>query len=115
MPVLEQFGQMLQQMQPPQQLPDPEAQAVLQASMAETQRRAQKDQMDMQFNMQKLGAEIGIKREQQQIDVAMNAENNLTQERMKAADLTVDEARLQREQGETAMKLNESVQRNLGG
>ena len=45
----------------------------------------------------------------------MNAENNLTKERMKAADLTVDEAKLQKEQSETAIKLNEATQRNLGG
>ena len=38
-----------------------------------------------------------------------------TKERMKAADLTVDEAKLQKEQSETAIKLNEATQRNLGG
>ena len=49
-----------------------------------------------------------------QIQVAMNAENNLTQERIKTAELTVDELRLQREQEETAIKLNQVTQRNLG-
>ena len=44
----------------------------------------------------------------------MNAENNLTQERMKSAELTVDEVKLQREQEQTALKLNEVTQRNLG-
>jgi hypothetical protein len=49
-----------------------------------------------------------------QIDVAMNAENNLTKERIKTAELTVDEAQLQKEQYETAIQLNERTQRNLG-
>ena len=44
----------------------------------------------------------------------MNAENNLTQERIKTAELTVDELRLQREQEQTAIKLQNLTQRNLG-
>jgi hypothetical protein len=44
----------------------------------------------------------------------MNAENNLTTERLKTAELTVDELRLRKEQNETAIKLNETTQRNLG-
>jgi hypothetical protein len=44
----------------------------------------------------------------------MNAENNLTQERIKTAELTVDELRLQREQEQTAIKLQNITQRNLG-
>ena len=46
--------------------------------------------------------------------VAMNAENNLTQERIKTAELTVDEVKLRKEQEDTAIKLNQSTQRNLG-
>jgi hypothetical protein len=82
---------------------DPEAAAVLQASMAETQRRAMRDQADMKMETDKL-----------QVDIAMNAENNLTKERMKEADLTVDELRLQAEQQRTAEKLQQAAQRNLG-
>jgi hypothetical protein len=44
----------------------------------------------------------------------MNAENNLTQERIKTAEMTVDEVKLRNEQEETAIKLNQSTQRNLG-
>ena len=44
----------------------------------------------------------------------MNTENNLTKERMKAADLTVEGASLQKEQQETALSLQEAAQRNLG-
>ena len=82
---------------------DPEANAVLQASLAETQRRAMRDQTDLKMSQDKL-----------QVDIAMNTENNLTKERMKEADLTVDEARLRTEQQRTAEKLQQETQRNLG-
>ena len=54
------------------------------------------------------------KDKQRQIDVAMNAENNLTDERMKTAEITVDELRLRKEQEQTALKLQNEAQRNLG-
>ncbi len=81
--------------------------------MAETQRRAANDQADLNFKIQKLQAELAQKQQQAQMDVAMNAENNLTQERIKTAELTVDEVKLRREQEETAIKLNQVAQENL--
>lgn len=105
MPALQQLGELLKKVSvPPVAPPDAEAQAILQASMAETQRRAAKDQADIQLATQKL-----------QMDIAMNAENNLTKERMKEADLTVDQARLQKEQSETAISLQNEAQQNLRG
>jgi hypothetical protein len=95
----------MQQKQADQQkglIQDPEANAVLQASMAETQRRAARDQADIKMQTDKL-----------QVEVAMNAENNLTKERMKEADLTLDEVKLRQEQQETALTLQEAAQRNL--
>jgi hypothetical protein len=94
---------MTQQRQQQMTQTDPDSQAVLQASMAETQRRQMRDQADIQMQQMKL-----------QMDVAMNTENNLTKERMKAADLTVEGANLQKEQQETALSLQEAAQRNLG-
>jgi predicted secreted acid phosphatase len=88
---------------------------VLQASLAETQRRAQKDQMDSQLDQQKLQAEMVNQNLDRQLKVALNTENNLTKERVKAADMTIDEARLQKEQQETAIKLNDMIQRDLLG
>jgi hypothetical protein len=44
----------------------------------------------------------------------MNAEDNLTTERMKTADLTLDEVKLRQEQEQTAVKLQNITQRNLG-
>ena len=114
MPALEQLGQMMQQFKPPPPPMDGEAQAVLQASMAETQRRAAEDQARLAFDTQKFQAEMQAKKESEQYKVAMNAENNLTTERIKTAELTVDEVRLRQEQEKTAMKLNQETQRNLG-
>jgi hypothetical protein len=103
LPALQQLGQVMQQFKPPAPPMEGEAQAVLQASMAETQRRAARDQADMAQKAQDLQARI-----------AMNAEDNLTKERMMTADLTVEEIKLQREQEETAIKLQNVTQRNLG-
>ena len=114
MPALEQLGQMMQQFKPPPPPMDGEAQAVLQASMAETQRRAAEDQARLAFDTQKFQAEMQAKKESEQYKVAMNAENNLTTERIKTAELTVDEVRLRQEQEKTAVKLNQETQRNLG-
>jgi hypothetical protein len=93
----------MQQFQPPAPPLDGEAQAVLQASTAETQRRAKRD-----------ADEMALKQKDQEIKVAMNAEDNLTTERIKAADLSVDQVKLQQEQSQTAVALNENTQRNLG-
>jgi hypothetical protein len=71
--------------------------------MAETQRRTARDQADVQMAQDKL-----------QVEVAMNAENNLTKERMKEAELTVDEVKLRQEQQDTAVALQNAAQRNLG-
>ena len=112
-PALQQLGQVMSQFAPQPQV-DPADQALLQASMAETQRRSARDQGDLQLAQAKLQADIEEKDKKRQVDVAMNAENNLTQERIKTAELTVDELRLQREQEQTAIKLQNVTQRNLG-
>jgi hypothetical protein len=112
-PALQQLGQVMSQFAPQPQV-DPADQALLQASMAETQRRSARDQGDLQLAQAKLQADIEEKDKKRQVDVAMNAENNLTQERIKTAELTVDELRLQREQEQTAIKLQNITQRNLG-
>ena len=115
MPALQQLQQMMQQFKPPAPPMDGEAQAVLQASLAETQRRAAADQADGAFKAQKLQADMLEKDKERQVKIAMNAENNLTAERIKTAELTVDEAKLRKEQEQTAIQLNQATQRNLGG
>jgi hypothetical protein len=82
--------------------------------MAETQRRAARDQADIQMDTARLQADEVNKDRDRQVKIAMNAENNLTQERIKTAELTVDEAKLRKEQEEAAIQLNQQTQRNLG-
>ena len=116
-PAIQQLQQMMMQMQKAMQQQPPmdgEAQAVLQASLAETQRRAAKDQADLQLDTARMQSDQVEKEKDRQVKIAMNAENNLTQERIKTAELTVDEAKLQKEQSETAIQLNRATQRNLG-
>jgi hypothetical protein len=114
MPALQQLQQVMQQFKPPAPPMDGEAQAVLQASMAETQRRAAEDQARLAFDTQKFQAEMQQKDKDRQVKIAMNAEDNLTTERMKTAELTVDEVKLRQEQEQTAIKLQDVTQRNLG-
>jgi hypothetical protein len=114
LPALEQLGQIMKQFAPPPPPMDGEAQAVLQASMAETQRRAAADQANNAIKAQEMQAKQLREDKELQARIAMNAENNLTQERIKTAELTVDEVRLQKEQEETAIKLQNVTQRNLG-
>jgi hypothetical protein len=114
LPALEQLGKIMQQFAPPPPPMDGESQAVLQASMAETQRRAAADQASNAIKVQQMQVQAQQKDKDLQAQIAMNAENNLTEERIKTAELTVDEVRLQKEQEETAIKLQNVTQRNLG-
>jgi len=57
MPQIQQLQQMLQQSMPPPQLP-PDAQVVKDTAMAETQRKAAKDQQDAQIDVQQMQADI---------------------------------------------------------
>ena len=92
---------------------DAESQAILQASMAETQRRAAKDQADIQLKQAQLQQDAAAQDKKQQFDAAQNTEKLLTQERMKTLDLTVETARLKKEQAESAIRLQNEVQRSL--
>jgi len=109
MPVMQQLSQQLQQLTQAQAemqkrlLADPQAQAVLESSLAETQRRAARDQAD-----------IALKKDEQQIDIAKNAEDNLTKERIATAKISFDADRLRKEQEDTAISLQEAAQRTLG-
>ena len=135
-PALQQLGQTMQQFKPQPQM-DGSDFALLEAAKMETNRKTQKDQLDSQFDQAKLQSDSQLKQtqeqnenarkmaelnaraaeadKQRQFDAAMNSENNLTQERMKAADLTVDEVRLRQEQQQTAIDLSREVQQHLGG
>jgi hypothetical protein len=125
-PMMQQMMQQLQQMTQNKQPPmTPEAQVLLQTSMAETQRLTAKDQADVQLQGQKLQnqqqldqAKLGQNQQQfeagQQLEVAMQTEKNLTQERIESARLTRDAAKLQQEQMKTATQLQNEAQTYLG-
>jgi hypothetical protein len=128
MPVVMQLVQTMQQAAQAQQqqvpLP-PDAQVVMQTSMAETNRRAARDQAEMQIQAQKLAqdAQLEMARLQSdqqradmdnQIDVALNANDNLTKERIESARLSQEDAKLRNEQFETAIRLQNEAQRRLG-
>jgi hypothetical protein len=61
LPALEQLGQLMQQFKPPAPPMDGEAQAVLQASMAETQRRAAEDQARLPSTQAEVPSRNGAK------------------------------------------------------
>jgi hypothetical protein len=89
--------------------------ALTQTSMAETQRKAQKDQAEIKLkaeDMQRITAE---KLKQMQTDVIKNTEDNLTLERIKSAELTRDAAQLQHEQLQTVLDAQNQIQSTLGG
>jgi phosphate starvation-inducible protein PhoH len=105
----------MQQLTPKPQLP-PEAQVLMETSMAETNRRAQRDQGELALQNQKMTLDAEKDARREQIDVALNAADNLTKERIETARLTQKDAELQSEQFETAISLqNEAQRRLLGG
>jgi hypothetical protein len=114
LPQIQQLMQVAQQFNKPQNAPmDGDAQAILQASMAETQRRAAKDQADIQLSQSKMAQDQQDMTKEMQFKAAMNTENNLTEERMKTLDLTVEAAKLKKEQSQSAIELQNELQRNL--
>ena len=96
-----------------QQIPvDPNAQALVQAQMAETQRKTQQDQannalkaQDMQLiSQEKAQGEMTqqqIEAARLQTQVAINDANNIAQERMKGMQLAMDTAKIDAEQQRT--------------
>ena len=105
---------------------DPDAQVLLQTSMAETQRRAARDKTDAQLSQAKLTADTQLDQARlaaeqqrnnadQQLEIARNAEDNLTKERIESAKLSHDADRLRHEQVKTALDLENQAQSYLGG
>jgi hypothetical protein len=113
-PIIQRALQMMQQMKgmPPA---DPATQALVQTSMAETQRRAAKDQGELQLKAQKMALDQQSEEKRLQTDLILNTEDNLTQERIKSAELTHDAALLQHEQVKTALTAQQDLQSQLGG
>jgi hypothetical protein len=104
MPIIQQMMQQLQQFQPKAPM-TPEAQVLMDTSMAETQRRAQKDQADIQLEMQKHQDDMALAQEELQLKMAIAQGDNETKERIESARLTRDAVKLQNEQTKTALTL----------
>jgi chaperonin GroES len=127
MPIFQQMMQQIQQLKQQAQPPmDADAQALVQTSMAETQRRAKKDQVDAQLAQAKLQTNQALEQAklkadadrfmaEKQMEVAMSAEDNLTRERIESAKLTHEGSKLQQEQVKTALGLENQAQNFLGG
>jgi hypothetical protein len=112
-PVIQQALEMVQKMKAQQPL-DPSIQALVQTQMAETQRKTAKDQADIEIKRQDMTVIGEEKAAELQARVLMNTEDNLTEERIKAAELTRDAAALQQEQIKTAIEAQNKIQSNLG-
>ena len=113
MPAMQQILQMVQGLKPKPQM-DGSDQVILQTSMAETKRRAERDAKELAIQEERLKNDALGKNREQQIKIALNASDNLTEERIKTAELTHDAEILKHEQEQTALAAQESAQRTLG-
>jgi hypothetical protein len=116
---IQQMLTLMQQLQGQHQPPvDPniqvQVQGLVQTAMAETQRKAQKDQADMQFKAADMQMQSKEATDKIQAEIIRNTENNLTAERIKSAELTHDAAQLQHEQLQTVLEAQNQIQSNLG-
>ena len=113
MPVIQQMIQSLEQFKPKPDL-TPDAQVLLQTSMAETERRKARDQAeleiqgsrlaaDIQLEMRKLQEKQAMDMEELQLKYAIAAGDNELKERIEAARLTRDAARLKQDQDKTIL------------
>lgn len=119
MPAIQQMQQQLQQFQPQPQM-SAETKVLLDTSMAETQRRAQRDQAEMNLKGQALEAKIQtdmqeLQQKQQydmeelQLRLAIAKGDQETKERIETARLTRDAAKLKFEQDKSVNPPNQGV------
>jgi hypothetical protein len=112
-PALEQLTKMVQNFAPKPQMTSDDT-VYLQTSMAETQRKAAKDAADIELDKQRLQNDALSKNRAQQIQIALDANDNLTNERIKTAELTHDAKVLQHQQQQTALSALQGAQQSLG-
>jgi hypothetical protein len=109
-------NQLMQQQN--QQPTDPnvmaQVQAIQQTAMAETQRKAEKDKAELQLKAQDMQMINQEKAQKLQSDMVINTENNLTNERIKSAELSHDAQALQHEQVKTAIEAQNQMQSQIG-
>jgi len=98
LPILQAMVQEMQKYKPQPQM-TPEALVLEKTSMAETQRRAAKDQADIELAKNKQQEEFALKQEDLQLREAIAQGDNETRERIEAARLNRDAAKLRLEEG----------------
>jgi hypothetical protein len=113
LPVLQAMVQQAAQYKPEPMLESGD-QALLMAAKAETERKAARDKADIALKSNQDRANNILKTRDQQIKVALDTMNNLTQERMQGAQLGLEDQRLKHEQTQTALTALQSAQSNLG-
>ena len=117
MPVIQQMQQMAQQYKPQPQM-DASSKVLLDTSMAETQRRAKRDEAELtlqakkdaqevQERMAKLKQDYDLAMEEQQMKLAIATNDMELKERIETARITRDAAKLSHEQDKTVLSLIE--------
>ena len=125
MPLIAQMKQQLDALKQAAQPQDPDAQILLQTSMAETNRRAAKDkaeiamdqqrlQQDQQLETAKIQADLTKSNADNQLKVALDSTNNITKQQIESAKLSHDADILRHEQAKTALELQDRAQSYLG-
>ena len=114
MPVLQQMAQIAATYAPQPPL-DPASQVYKETSLAETQRKTMRDAKELQIMEEKADTDALLRVKDQQIRVAMDAADNLTDERIKTAELSHDADVLKHEQEKTAITALKEAQSTLGG
>jgi hypothetical protein len=113
MPVIQQIMQTAQQFKPKPEL-TPDAQVLLQTSMAETERRKQRDAAEMQLKGQDMAGRMQLAAQKQmdekdlaieelQLRLAIAIGDNEMKERIETARLTRDAAKLKQDRDKTMM------------
>lgn len=113
MPVIQQMVEVLEKFKPKPEM-TPDGQVLLQTSMAETQRRAQRDQAEMQIKAQDNAAKLQLAAQKQmdekdlaieelQLKLAIAQGDQEMKERIETARLTRDAARLRLDQDKTVI------------
>ena len=101
MPVLQQMAQQAAQYKPEPQLESGD-QALLQAAMAETERKKARDEADISLKAAQDRASNIIKTSDQQIKVALNTIDNLTDERIQAQKQDLEQNRMSNQNTQSA-------------
>jgi chaperonin GroES len=126
MPIIAQMQQQLDMLKKQQQPMDSDAQALIQTSMAETNRRAQRDkaeiaidqqrlQQDGQLETARIQADLSKSNADNQLKVALDSTNNITKQNIESAKISHDADILRHEQAKTALELQDRAQSFLGG